>query len=117
MSSDITKSATWNDDNIPEWAKSIRWDEYEKLAAVGYKPEQIAMFYNAPKNEFMYYFMLIDSKLQYHYNRGILWHQAREGLGMLEDADTNATQAQRLDKLRKNITFKNALDEIIYGNI
>ncbi len=117
MSSEIMKSATWDDNNVPPWATTINWEEYEKLAAVGYKPEQIAMYYGIPKLEFMFYHMLIDSKLKYHYERGILYHQAKEGLGMLEDADSNATQAQRLDKLRKTLKFKNALDEIVYGNI
>jgi hypothetical protein len=116
MSSDIIKAATWDDDSIPGWIKKIQWEEYEKLAAVGYQPEQIAMYYNAPKQEFMFYFMLIDSQLKYHYDRGILYHQAKEGLGMLEDADSNATQAQRLDKLRKNLNFRNVRNQM-YGEI
>jgi hypothetical protein len=117
MSSDIIKKATWNEEYIPGWAEKIRWEEYEKLAAVGYQPEQIAMYYDIPKPEFMFYFMLIDSKLKYHYNRGILYHQAKDGMGMLEDADSNATQAQRLDRMRKRQDFINARDNIIYGGI
>jgi hypothetical protein len=95
----------------------ISWDDLEKLAAIGYTPEKVAMFFDVPKIEFMYYFMLEDSKLKHHYDRGVLYYHAKEGLSMLEDADQNATQAQRLDKLRKTVKFRNAVDEILYGGI
>jgi hypothetical protein len=114
MNSDIIKAATWNDDSVPGWFSKINWEEYEKLAAVGYRPEQLAMYYDIPKIEFMYYFMLFESKLKYHYDRGILYHQAKEGMDMLEDANTNSNQAQRLDKLRKNLTFRNVRNQM-YG--
>jgi len=116
MSSDIIKTAAiWDDNRPPEWLGKINWDELEKLAAVGYSPEKIAMYFDVPKIEFMYYYMLEGSLLKYHYDRGILYYQAKEGLSMLEDADQNATQAQRLDKLRETTNFRNAIDEIIYG--
>jgi len=113
----ITELVTWNEDNEPEWMKLIFWDQYEKLAAIGYTPEKIAMFYKIDKLEFMYYYMLIDSKLKYHYDFGILHHEAMEGIGMVSDAPNNATQAQRLDKLRETVKFRNALDQIMYGGI
>lgn len=118
MTSDITlNAARWDNVPPPPWLDKINWDELEKLAAVGYTPENIAMYFDVPKIEFMYYFMIQDSKLDYHYNRGILFHKAKEGLSMLEDSDQNSTQAQRLDKLRKTINFRNAVDEIMYGGI
>lgn len=112
------KAANWESlDKIPDWLEKINWDEYEKLASIGYTPEKLAMFYKVKKIEFMYYYMLIDSVLEYHYQRGILYYQAREGLAMVDDADTNATQAQRLDKLRDNVAFQKAKDEIVYGGL
>lgn len=115
MNSDVL--AKQSDVEIPDWLKNMNWTVYEELAAIGYSPEKLAMYYNINKLEFMYYYMLQDSELEYHYNRGQLVAQAKEGLGMLQDADTNTTQAQRLDKLRKKIEFQNARDEIIYGGI
>lgn len=118
MSSDITlRVARWDDVPPPEWLSKINFDELEKLAAVGYSTEKIAMFFDVPKIEFMYYYMLEDSKLRYHYERGILYHDAKSGMAMLEDADQNASQAQRLDKLRKTMKFRNAVEEIMYGGI
>ncbi len=117
MSSEIMKSAHWDDNNIPDWVNKMNWDEYEKLAAIGYTPEKIAMYYRINKLEFMYYYMLIDSKLKWHYERGILYYQAKEGIGMLDDATVSVTQAQRLDKLRSEIAFQTAKDEIIYGGL
>jgi len=52
-----------------------------------------------------------------NYDRGILYHDAKSGMAMLEDADQNASQAQRLDKLRKTMKFRNAVEEIMYGGI
>ncbi len=115
MDSGVMKLATWDDNSSPEWLSQIDWVEYEKLAAVGYQPEQIAMYYNIKKQEFMYYFMLLDSVLKFHYDRGVLFHQAKEGMDMLDDAGLNATTAQRLDKLRKKIDFRTKVDQIIYG--
>ena len=118
MNSDTTKSLVrWDDELPPDWLKNINMTELEKLAAIGYSPEKIAMYFDVKKIEFMYYYMLEDSKLRFHYDRGILFYQAKEGISMLDDADQNATQAQRLDKLRDNIRFRNAVDEIIYGGL
>lgn len=117
MNQSITDLVTWDENNEPDWLSMIDWNRYEKLAAIGYTPEKLAMFYKIPKIEFMYYYMLIDSKLKYHYDYGILQNEALEGIDMINDSRTNVTQAQRLDKLRENLKFRNALDEIVYGGI
>lgn len=117
MSSDIIKAATWNEEKPPSWLGKINMVELEKLAAIGYTPEKVAMYFDVNKIEFMFYFMLENSRLKYHYDRGILYYQAKDGISMLEDADQNAAQAARLDKLRDNISFRNAVDEIIYGGL
>jgi hypothetical protein len=118
MSSDIVKStAAWDENAPPLWLDKINITELEKLAGVGFTPEKVAMYFDVPKIEFMYYFMLEGSKLKYHYDRGVLYYQAKDGLSMLEDADQNAAQAARLDKLRDNVQFRNAIEEIFYGGI
>lgn len=115
MASEIIKQATWDDESAPDWLEKINWDEYEKLAHIGYKPEQISMYYNIDKNEFMFYFMMIESKLKYHYDRGQLYGRAKEGVEMVDRAKYNAIQAARLDKLRDKIEFENAKNDVIYG--
>lgn len=118
MSSDIIKRAgCWDDSQEPEWMSKINISELEKLAAVGYTPQDVAMYFDVPPMEFMFYYMLENSKLKYHYDRGILYHQAKEGLHMLEDANQNAAAAARLDKLRDNIKFRNAVEHIVYGGL
>jgi len=110
-------NAKWDDVPPPPWLEKIDMDQLEKLAAVGYSAEKIAMYFLVKKVEFMYYFMLEDSLLRYHFDRGILYHQAKEGIKLIDSAESNATQAQRLDKLRDTQNFRNAIDEIVYGGI
>ena len=102
----------------PNWINKVNFDHLEKIAALGYTPENCAMYFDIPKAEFMHIFMQFESPLAYHYERGIILHKAKEGMTMLEDAESgeNITNAQRLDRLRREIEFKNIGDEI-YGNI
>lgn len=113
----IMDLARWNETQKPNWYDRINFDEYEKLASIGYTPEKIALYYKIPKIEFMYYYMLIDSELRDRYERGILYYQAKEGMTMVDDANSNATQAQRLDRLRSEVNFQKLKDEIIYGGL
>lgn len=111
----ILKKASWNDENVPGWFARIDMDELERLASLGYTPEKIAMYYKVNKHEFMFFFMLLDSKLKFHYDRGILVQEAKEGQSMLDGSLKSVTTAQRLDKLREKIDFQNARDNIMYG--
>ena len=100
----------------PAWAEQIEMDELEQLAGVGFTPEKIAMYYKINTDEFMRVFLTHDSKLKYHFDRGILMYQAKEGMATLQSAvNGNTTQAQRLDKIRKNIDFEEHKKSIIYG--
>lgn len=112
--SDITK---WKEK--PDWFDRINFEEYDKLAAIGYSPKQIAMYYQIKYIDFEWYFNLVGSPLQYHYKRGQLMQQAKEGIAMAISAETgeNVTQAQRLDKLRREVEFSNAINNIFYGDI
>lgn len=107
----------WKDK--PDWYSRIDFYEYERLAAIGYQPKQIAMYYHIPFDEFQWDFNLIGSPLKFHYDRGKLLQQAKEGISMSVASETgeNVTQAQRFDKLRKEIAFQNAVNDIFYGDI
>ena len=108
MNSEVTGYDRWHDS--PEWMSRIDIDEY---------PEQIAMYYKIPQKDFLWYFHLIGSPLKYHYDRGQLLQQAKEGLSMSAAAQTgeNVTQAQRFDKFRKSIGYKNSINKIFFDDI
>lgn len=107
------------DRNAPDWMKKITDKELEQLGAIGYKVEQLAMYFNVPKAEFMYYYSLADSPIRYYYERGKLVQQAKEGFNMADAAASgdNATQAQRFDKLRRAVKFQNEVNEIFFGDV
>lgn len=114
MNSEVTAYNRWGND--PGWMSKIDIDEYERLAGIGYRPEQIAMYYKIPIKDFLWYFHLVGSPLKYHYDRGQLMQQAKEGLSMSAAAQTgeNVTQAQRFDKFRKAMGYKNSIDKIFF---
>lgn len=114
VADELTK---WTEE--PGWFHRIKIEEYERLASIGYSPKQIAMYYNIPYEDFMWYYNLVGSPLKFHYDRGQLLQQAKEGLSMTASAETgeNVTQAQRLDKLRSFVEFRNAVNDIFYGDI
>lgn len=109
----------WTDKNRPEWFSRIPIEEYEKLAGIGYTPQQIAMYYNIEVNEFMFYYSLLMSPLKYHYDRGQLLQTAKEGISMADAAATgeNVTQAHRLDKMRRAIEFKNNVSKVFFDDL
>ena len=117
MNNEVIEYGSWGED--PEWMQRIDTDEYERLAGIGYRPEQIAMYYKIPKKDFLWYFHLIGSPLKYHYDRGQLMQQAKEGLAMADAArkGNNVTQAQRLDKLRQAVGFRNSINKIFFDDI
>jgi hypothetical protein len=117
MNSDVANLQQWGEN--PKWYDKINFSELEKLAAIGYTPIQIAKYFNIPWKDFEWYFNLIGSPIKYHYERGQLYQQAKEGIAMAAAAETgeNVTQAQRLDKLRRKVEFNNALQRIVFGDI
>lgn len=103
----------------PEWMERVHIDELERLAAIGFTPEQLALYFRVNRQEFLFYFNLQDSPLAYHYERGRLVQQAREGINMQDAAVSgdNATQAQRFDKLREAVSYKNTIDHIFFEDV
>ena len=103
----------------PKWFGKINIEEYERLSSIGYTPQQIAMYYDIDVGDFMFYFTLLHSPLKYHYDRGRLVQQAKEGISMTDAAATgeNVTQAQRLDKFRAQLEFKNNINNVFFGDL
>ena len=117
MSNEVAKALEWSE--APDWFARIPIDEYETLAGIGYTPEKIAMYYRINAKDFLWYFHLIGSPLKYHYERGQLLQQAREGVVLARAAERgdNATQAQRFDKMRSSIAYKNSISKVFFEDI
>lgn len=101
---------------VPEWMSRIDVNEYERLAGIGYQPKQIALYYKIPYAEFLIWFNMPFSPLNYHFKRGQLLQAAKEGMAMAADAASgeNATQALRWDKMRKSRSLSTNIDEICF---
>ena len=105
-------------EHAPEWYSRINVAEYEKLSSLGYTPKQLAMYYRIPYAEFMYYFNMTCSPLKESYDRGILIQQAKEGLAMTDASLTENSQlAQRYDRVREKIEFRNAIDSVFNPDV
>lgn len=105
--------------NDPPWMGEIDIDKLEHLAGIGYQPADIAKYFGIKEAEFMWYFNLISSPLKYHYERGQLLQEAEEGLTMSAAArkGDNVTQAQRFDKLRTKIGYRNSIAKIFFEDV
>lgn len=114
---EIMKQSRWQE--APDWMSRVSVQELERLGAIGYKVEQLAMYFNVPRAEFMFYYSLTDSPIRYHYERGKLMQQAKEGFNMAGAAASgeNATQAQRFDKLRRAVSFQNEVNSVFFGDV
>lgn len=100
----------------PWWFPINQVEELENMAAIGYTPEKIAMYFDVARETFMQDFARENSRIRYHYERGILVNEAKEAIATQQAAnDGNATQAQRLDKKRFQIMFQQLKERIIYG--
>lgn len=117
MTSTPVEYGNYRDD--PPWMGEIDLAKLEKLAGIGYPPADIAKYFGIKEADFMWYFNLISSPLKYHYERGVLMQEAEEGLTMSAAArkGDNVTQAQRFDKLRTKIGYRNAVSKIFFEDV
>jgi len=100
----------------PYWFPLNEVENLEYIAAVGYTPEKVAMYFGIDKETFLQEFYREDSRIRFHYERGILVNEANETIATQKAANEgNATQAQRLDKRRFQIRFQELKERIIYG--
>lgn len=103
-------------DEWPDWFPIREVETLESIAAIGYTPEKIAMYFGVNAEQFLHEFNQPNSRIRYHYNRGILINEANEAIATQSAANGgNATQAQRLDRIRFQIRFQELKERIIYG--
>jgi len=111
MNSDLEILSEW-----PDWFPLDKVQELEDIAAIGYTPDKVAMYFDVPVDEFVHEFNSPGSRIRYHYDRGVLVNEATEAIATQQAANTgNATQAQRLDRKRFQVMFQQLKERIIYG--
>lgn len=102
----------------PAWINNISYETLEKLAGLGYSPEQIALYFRIPKKEFLSYYIMLESPLKESYERGVLFWKAKDAMRMLDESTGgNVMQGIRMDKKKNEQEFQNTISEMIYGDI
>ena len=93
-----------------------KYEELERLAALGYSEEDMAMYFNVPEEEFRRAAANVDGEINYHIRRGMLMSGALEQMGLLADAEKGNVQAiQTLYKVRYRRQFEVAKRELLYN--
>lgn len=94
-------------------------DEYvelEKLAALGYTNEQLAMYFNRALKDFAEAAADDESEIAYHIARGKLVSLAQEQMNILISAEGgNISASQQLANIRRNRGFQISKEEIFNG--
>jgi len=97
-------------------------EDIEKLAGCNYTPEKIALYLGIPETEFMQEFADTESKVYYHFNRGLLIANAEMDMTLLESAKKGNITAyqthkkesfyQKIENSKKRIFIQNELKNI-----
>ena len=92
-------------------------DELEKLSALGYTPEELAMYFNLDKSNFLVAADAEDSIIHYHIVRGKLISKANEEKSLLESVETgNIAASQQMLKIRRLRNFHEFRKHFIYDD-
>lgn len=93
-----------------------KYEELERLSALGYSEADMAMYFDVPGDDFSRAALDPESKINYHIRRGVLMSGALEQMGLLSDAEKGNVQAiQMLYKVRYRRQFEVAKREILYN--
>jgi len=89
--------------------------ELERLAALGYRLEQMAMYFDFPVSVFRALAADDTSEVAYHIKRGKLTIKANADMELLKLAEGgNITAIQQLAKREKESVVSNLLDTIVF---
>lgn len=95
-----------------------RITELESLAALGYSPEEMAVYFDVDKFFFVQAALDVESKVHYHIKRGQLMSVAKEQMSLLGDAEKgNVTASQQLGKIRRSRGWELSRLDIFGGAI
>ena len=64
-----------------------KYEELERLSALGYSEADMAMYFDVPGDDFSRAALDPESKINYHIRRGVLMSGALEQMGLLSDAE------------------------------
>jgi hypothetical protein len=93
-----------------------RIEELERLAALGYSPEAMALYFDVDKIFFVQAALNVESKIYYHIQRGKLRSIAQEQLNLLIAAEGgNVTASQQLTKIRRDRGWEVSKTDIFGG--
>lgn len=91
-------------------------EELEKLAALGYTHDELAMYFLADKSKFIQSANDPESLISFHIKRGKLMSTAREQLQIMASAEGgNITASQQLEKIRRTRGFEISKLDIFGG--
>ena len=93
-----------------------KYEELERLSALGYSEADMAMYFDVPRDNFPRAVLDPESQIIYHIKSGVLMSGALEQMGLLSDAEKGNVQAiQMLYKVRYRRQFEVAKREILYN--
>lgn len=80
-----------------------RIQDLERLSALGYTPEQMAVFFDVDKIFFVQAALDVETKIHYHIQRGKLLSRAKEEMALLEAAEKGEVkESQHLHEIRRD---------------
>jgi hypothetical protein len=101
---------------LPKQLSDDQLLELEKLAALTYSTEEIAIYFNVDFELFTEEVNNPSSKINYHLRRGKLISNAKKYMSLLDSAEGgNVTAVQQLDKVLRDKSFEVSRDDIIFG--
>ncbi|GAB2993922.1 hypothetical protein GCM10027284_08880 [Cyclobacterium sediminis] len=92
--------------------------ELEQLAALGYSPEKMAVYFKKDKAMFVQAALDVNSNIHYHIERGKLMSVAKEQMAMLEGAEGgDVKKSQQLAEIRRSKGWQMSKMDIFGGGI
>jgi hypothetical protein len=77
--------------------------ELERLSALGYTPEEMALYFDVDKVFFVQAALNVESKVYYHIKRGKILALAKEQMALLDDAEKGEVQSiDQISKIRRD---------------
>ncbi len=93
-----------------------RIEDLQRLAAIGYEPKEMAMYFDVDPVFFAQAANNVDSKVYYYIERGKLLSVATEQMNLLADAEKGTVSAsEHLGKIRRNRGWQTSKLDIFGG--
>lgn len=88
-------------------------EDLERLAALGYSVDEMAMYFNCPVDDFKHDAKTDGCTINYHIQRGKMTIKANAAMKLMQSAESgNITAAQQLAKQQKERDYKDLLTQL-----